>query len=365
MDKRQESNFLLFTWSLLFLFLPLQIPLLDLKNKFLYSFWQSIFTRFTPNKILVFSDSIGFVWLLTFLLAISGLLYFAFRKLIRLNHDANHNYLRYFLLICLFLVYVKYGLDKIMLLQFPKPEPNLMFTPLGELDKDILFWTSMGTSRLYNWITGSVEVLAALFLLFHRTRRFGLMTLLVSSIYILLLNFSFNIGVKFFSLMLVATLLTLNWSTLIFLFTYFFSFGEEKDRPRAKRIYLPILKVILAGSLIAFFIQLNNENKIQNPMQGAYKNTRSGKINYIFINQQNYWIERQENGESRSFEILHQGNKAFSLLSEIGEKREIEFFNSNASTLILKEGTQIADTFQHLNLSKMNVLKDECTLIVR
>jgi hypothetical protein len=365
MENKKESNLLLFSWSLVFLFLPLQIPFLGLKNEYLNTFWQNIFNLFSKKQVPLFSDSEGFVWILSILLVVSGVVYILFRKTFHAYEDTVHNFLRKFLVICLFLVFVKYGLDKVMLLQFPSPEPNILFTPLGELDKDILFWTSMGTSRLFNWVSGGLEIIGAISLLFYRTRRVGLMLLFLSATYIVLLNFSFNIGVKFFSLFLFFTLLTLNWTTLSFLFSYFLGFGEEKDTSKDKRIYLPLLKLVFAGSILAFLVQQNQENTFSNSLQGAYINQGNSELKYVFINQQNYWMERLKNGDIKSFEIMHQGKKALSLQSDEGEKREIEFYSTKSKTFILNNGSQLLDTFQKIDLSKANALQDDFTLIVR
>jgi len=36
---------------------------------------------------------------------------------------------------------LNYGTDKLFLEQFYKPDANILFTPLGFLDSDILFWS--------------------------------------------------------------------------------------------------------------------------------------------------------------------------------------------------------------------------------
>ncbi|RYD88544.1 MAG: hypothetical protein EOP54_27080, partial [Sphingobacteriales bacterium] len=82
-------------------------------------------------------------------------------------------------------VFLKYGFDKVFGLQFYTPAPNILYTPFGNLDKDILFWSTMGTSPAYSIFTGMVEVVAALLLLSRRTRTVGLMLIevLTSGLY--------------------------------------------------------------------------------------------------------------------------------------------------------------------------------------
>lgn len=108
-------------------------------------------------------------------------------------------------LICtyyLVLLLMKYGLDKVFKTQFYLPEPNTLYTPLGQVDKDLLYWTSMGTSRLYNMFTGMVEVMAALLLLFKRTRMAGSFLAAAALLQVVMINFGFDISVKIFSLFL-------------------------------------------------------------------------------------------------------------------------------------------------------------------
>ncbi len=365
MEKGKESTFLLFTWSLLFIFLPLQLPIFDWKNSFLLPFWDKTLLLLTGRLIPIFSDSEGFLLIITILLILSAVVFGIFRLIWKVNFEKLHIPLRLFLMGCLFLIFAKYGLDKMMHLQFPKPEPNLMLTELGVLDKDILYWTSMGSSRLYNLVTGGLEITGAIFLLFRRTRRLGLMLLLLSTLYIVLINFSFNIGVKLFTLLLTGTLLTLNWNSIKFLFTFFLGFGEEKNQPRDKRVYLPVLKVILAASLLLFFYEMNEENRIENPMMGAYKSCCSNELAYIFINQQDYWIEEKKNGDRTSFKILGSGNKVLKVEAENGKQREIHFYEKERNQFEFISNKNDTIVLKKLNLSEVNLNQDRFNLIVR
>ncbi len=365
MEKREEPLFFLMTWALIFIFCPLQLPFFEWKNSILLPLWNSLFSVFTDRTILIFSDSEGFYLIVTILLILSGVIYSILRKWLRTNSEKTYVFLRQFLMVCLFIIFAKYGLDKIMMLQFPRPEPNLLFSRLGDMDKDILFWTSMGSSRLFNYLTGGLEIFGALLLLFHRTHRLGLMILLLSSLYIVMLNFSFNIGVKLFSLTIFATLLTLNWHTLTFLFKYFLGFGEEKDRPKEKMIFLPILKIVLALSVLLFMSEMNTENRIENSLQGAYEMKSEGKLVHVFVNQQNYWIEEDKFGNKASFEIIAQGKKVILLKDEIGNKKELRFWERAENEFVLANEKGEQQNFKRLDLSKMNLNQDETTWIVR
>lgn len=102
-------------------------------------------------------------------------------------------------------ILMKYGADKLFRTQFYIPEPNTLYTAAGNLDKDILYWTSMGSSKIFNIVTGSLEILAALFLMVSKTRLAGILTSGIILLQVVLINIAFDISVKLFSCFLLLT----------------------------------------------------------------------------------------------------------------------------------------------------------------
>lgn len=105
----------------------------------------------------------------------------------------------YALLYLIIFFLLRYGMDKLAGNQFYAPAANTLFTPLGQLSKDILFWSSMGTSRFYNLFMGTTEVLAALLLIFPRTRFLGSLMAFGICLHIFAVNVGFDITVKYLS----------------------------------------------------------------------------------------------------------------------------------------------------------------------
>jgi len=107
-------------------------------------------------------------------------------------------------------VLLKYGLDKLFKCQFYLPEPNILYSRVGDLDKDILFWSSMGSSYSYNIFMGISEIIPGIFLFFGKTRKLGLLLALGVLLNVVAINFSFDISVKLFSgfLLVIAFYLT-------------------------------------------------------------------------------------------------------------------------------------------------------------
>jgi hypothetical protein len=119
------------------------------------------------------------------------------------------SYIHLLLLAFLSLLLFKYGFDKLFKSQFYMPEPNILHTPLGMLSKDILYWSTIGTSRSYNLFLGIAEIIPAALILFHRTRFWGLVISIFVLLNVLVINFSFGISVKLLSsfLLLIAVFL--------------------------------------------------------------------------------------------------------------------------------------------------------------
>ena len=111
--------------------------------------------------------------------------------------------IEYFCVLYISIILIKYGVDKIFGTQFPKPEANILFTRFGNLDKDILFWSTIGTSKVYNFTIGFLEIFSGIVLIFNRTKNLGLLLAIMSFVQILIINFSFDISVKLFSSILL------------------------------------------------------------------------------------------------------------------------------------------------------------------
>lgn len=205
-------------------------------------FIQNLFLENPSGIIEISSDSLAFniLLILIFLISILISLFFKNRKFIPLAKNLLTFYLIFILL--------KYGIDKIMGTQFYTPEPNILYSNFGNLDKDILFWSVLGVSKIYCIITGIVEILTAILLFFRRTRLIGLLISLFILIQILVINFSFDISVKSYSLFLLSLNLFLLFPYLKILKNLFFS--EKPDLIKSPEI------LFVKNSFLNLWIQL-------------------------------------------------------------------------------------------------------------
>lgn len=192
-----------------FLFIPLTFFAFDYQyqvTKFIFlapvSFIQNQFFPGAIKNIEFSSDTIGLNILLGLLLIISFLLVFV----LQFFKVSTTRIVPIFKLLSVYYiaaVFLKYGFDKVFKRQFYLPEPNILYSNFGSLTKDTLFWSTMGTSQSYSIVTGVIEVIAGLLILFKRTRIAGFFLAFVVAINILLINISFDISVKLFTLFLL------------------------------------------------------------------------------------------------------------------------------------------------------------------
>lgn len=94
---------------------------------------------------------------------------------------------------------LEYGFDKVFKAQFYLPEPNTLYTPLGQLSPDLAYWSVMGTSHAYSVFAGLLEVGPGLLLLWGRTRALGAVLAVAVLLHVLALNVGFDISVKLWS----------------------------------------------------------------------------------------------------------------------------------------------------------------------
>lgn len=371
--KRIES----FIYQTLILFSFLGIVFIPFSFQYLNI--QSVIAKFLFQDLIVYivtkmgnitisnpeitSDSTtlyGLFFVLLFLSSIFTIVFTLFNYW-KIHKNQINNLFQIVLVYYLACVMLKYGFDKIFKIQFYLPEPNTLYTPLGMLDKDILFWSTMGTSYSYNIFMGLMEVIPALMLFFNKTRILGLFILLGVLINVVFINFGFDISVKLYSLFLLLIcflLLVPNLKKLIHFFisnqpTVLSSFkGSEIIYSKSTRIAIKTLIIffIFTESLFPYIRNqnFNNDNTIQNPLRGAYevvkieqnktnKNSVNLKIKRIFIHRDNYFIFQYTDDTMEDFYLeINETRNQFTLTNYNGEKIKLNYkFVENSKTLAI------------------------------
>jgi uncharacterized membrane protein YphA (DoxX/SURF4 family) len=110
-------------------------------------------------------------------------------------------YLAYFMLL--------YGISKVFKAQFPDLGPPRMDDRVGDMSPMGLLWTFMGHSTPYTVFAGACEMLGGILLLWRRTVFLGALLITVVMTNVVVLNMSYDVPVKLFSLELLAMALVI------------------------------------------------------------------------------------------------------------------------------------------------------------
>ncbi|HUR20680.1 MAG TPA: hypothetical protein VMZ90_07720 [Vicinamibacterales bacterium] len=121
----------------------------------------------------------------------------------RPNYSRLDQWLRAWIRIDLATIIFGYGFAKVIPTQFAVPSLQSYAQPLGEFSPMGLLWVFMGSSTAYSVFSGIAEVLGGLCLLLRRTATLGGLILIAVMVNVTMLNFTYDVPVKIFSLHLL------------------------------------------------------------------------------------------------------------------------------------------------------------------
>ena len=389
-----------FVYALLFiLFLPFHQPLLPNIGAYLSPIIEPLIAWIgnallgmqAPWTVRLESDSTGlyiFAGLLFFIAITAAFIWTSLEKV-----EQNYLPLRYWfragLSYFLSMHLIVYGLNKIFKVQFFLPEPNTLYTPVGQLSHDILFWTSMGSSYPYTVFSGLIELIPAVLLLFKRTRLLGAIISFAVMANVLMLNFGFDISVKIFS----GFLLFASWliiSPNIGRLYQFFVLQKVSQlqawRPNfinkfQKRGYLLsktlLLLLLLFNGLLPYLqTGVYNDDIAPRPyLHGAYAvesfvingdtlpALQTDKIRWqrIFVHRRGYLIIQNMQNKMKDFKLLVDKNKKLLYLTDYEENQyNFQFHYQPKDSILTLKGSlrnnQIGLIAKQLDLSKLPLL---------
>ncbi len=296
--------------------------------------------------------------------------------------------IRYYLAIQL----LDYGFNKVFKWQFYTPEPNTLFTTLGNTPHDLLYWSTMGISYSYTVFLGVIEVIAGILLLFRKTTLLGALLSIAVLVNVLLINFSYDISVKVYCsfLLLLSALIIL--PNLKSLFIFFFksennpgSSSLHYEYPKQFRILyltcktLVILFILFDG--LSDYVKAKNFNDDLAPrplFHGAYHvssfienhdtlpplETDKYRWKRMFIHRRGYLIIQFMDESMRDYmfsaDTIHKafyyGTKNDTLLNHLNYEKV------NDSTLRLSgciKGDSIQINLKKIDLSKLPVFQTQ------
>lgn len=254
---------------------------------------------------------------------------------------------------------LKYGVDKIFKNQFYIPEPNTLYTPLGKMSKGLLYWSSMGTSHFYNVFLGSLEALAAIFILIRRTRLVGLLISLAVMLNVVAVNFGFDISVKLYSLFLL-------YLTIYLLVPYFSRLHQLLLQKTGSFIPAPGHTVLFRNSFLSIFLKwlaagiilvevfypfiktrnINGDLAERPYLHGAYevKQVIAGRdtlaamdspVKRFFIHKQGYIIFQDQEDAMQDYKLSYDKDRSVFILTDYRLDKTMMPFTYGSSDSIL------------------------------
>lgn len=321
----------IYTWLLIGLvlaavFIPVELYLVPFQQSLTQIIWgypiawsyNWVIGKDAPHTA-VFSDSISFYLLLGWMFILSAFLVPLFRVRLQARWASWHSFLGLIIRLYLALHLARYGLAKLMKTQFYLPEPNTLYTPVGEMAPDLVLWSALGASPLYNMVTGLLEFGCALALLVPRLYRLASFLSVMLLAQIVLLNWSFDISVKGFStlLLMMSLLLSLpGWRVL------YEQFMCNQDGVSSKwRWVMPTLSrnqwvffgmgCLFVGVELVWTAQAHrfqwDDHAERPPLHGAYRvlplASSSSAYSHVFVHRRGYLILRDTVGIDTRFPL--------------------------------------------------------------
>lgn len=287
------------------------------------------------------SDSLGLLihCFNLLLLSIVAAFLFLFRMPSSTALDQWYYWLRTFLSYYIALQMLLYGFNKVFKYQFYLPEPNTLYTNVGEIPRDLLFWTVMGTAYGYTVFAGLLEVLAALLLLFRRTRLVGGLLTIILLANISAINFGFNISVKIYTLFYILFTGIILFPHIARLYAFLLqnrwversdwepTYNRFPTRLAYANIKTMIVGLFLLESLYPYF-KANNFNDDQHArpaFHGAYEADSfvQSAVSYpdesiypwrwskAFVHRRGYFVVQYQNGKTQDYEFTYSEEEGF------------------------------------------------------
>ncbi|CAN5366766.1 hypothetical protein BH23BAC3_BH23BAC3_33910 [soil metagenome] len=190
-------------------------------------------------------------------LSVTGTLLWTILDRHRLNYRKQVYWFRLHLRYYLFATLFTYGIVKVIDTQFSFPGLWRLLQPFGEASPMGLAWSFMGFSKSYTFFAGMMEIIAALLLLFRKTTTLGALVSLGVMTHVMVLNFSYDIPVKQFSMHLVLfslVLLSFDGKRLLNLFVLNSSVSSVRYRKIFEDVWdrrgVLVLKILFVGYIM-------------------------------------------------------------------------------------------------------------------
>lgn len=359
---------------LVILFFPVELNLFPWQKQITQTLFTGL-TYFTANLFdypLLHCDFSSDSASMYFLFLVLGMLALTFATAFHVNAKLFEQRLKLFSLIrtiatyYLAIILLNYGFNKIFKWQFYMPEPNTLYTRVGQLGKDMLYWTSMGTSWWYSFFAGIIEIIPAILILFRKTRVLGLLISMAVLINVFAINIGFDISVKLFSLFLIFVVVSLLQPNLTALYDFLVRQKKtslQQESPfilfKSERLHKTIKPFLIAFCLIEtsypylVTMNVNDDHAPRNYLHGAYEPYRGNhlylypgihgtvSIKRFYIHRHGYLVLETYDGKMRDFHLqIDSTRNTFYCSGYDGKKFTLAYYYEPAdSTLTLSSNS--------------------------
>lgn len=237
------------------------IPYTNYVLKYYYQFWRFVNHNIT-SSILGISEKLStaftgsgdslYQWVNIFtfiIIAFGGTLVWSLLDRKRPSYRVLSKWFFLFLSYYLVMYMMTYGVLKVFYLQFRFPNMEKLFQTYGHSSPMRLMWTFMGASKTYTVFAGVSEVVAAVLLIFRKTRLLGGVVTFGVMLNVFLMNMSYDIPVKLFSLQLMMMglfIALVDYQRLLNLFVF-----DKNTIPAS--VHQPIFKKVRSQRILFFF----------------------------------------------------------------------------------------------------------------
>ena len=121
----------------------------------------------------------------------------------RPTYERLHGWVHLFVRLAVGATMISYGMAKVIPLQMPFPSLTRLVEPYGQFSLMGVLWSQIGSSPAFERFTGSVELIAGILLFIPRLSLLGSLVALLAASFIFVLNMTYDVPVKLFSLHLV------------------------------------------------------------------------------------------------------------------------------------------------------------------
>lgn len=154
------------------------------------------------------------------------------------------------------LTLILYGLSKVLTLQFGQIDLITLESKFGSFTGMQLLWRFMSYSEFYTEVTGYIEVIAGILLLFRRTTFLGTALSLIAMLNVVIIDIGYDVSVKMFAIHLLLMVIVLAGYSSKRIFQFFANIKADIEPTKYESLIpnrFKIVRYILKAGIIIYF----------------------------------------------------------------------------------------------------------------